>query len=475
LHCFRPYKKDVESSEKVKELNFEGKKVLVVGAGRSGLAAVRKLKASGAQVLLTDREAPEKLSGIQELGLDKEQLSLGRTPQWEEVKAELIVLSPGVSPKLPFIQEGIDQGAQIWSEVELALREHPALKIGVTGTNGKTTTTTLIGELAKRTGRPTLVAGNIGVALSDQVDKLDEQGIVVAELSSFQLELIDKLRLNVGILLNITPDHLDRHGTIENYLQAKARIFENQRPEDCAILNWDDERVRELGPKLKARVVYFSPTSLLTEGYGMQGEEIVFAEGGKIIPLINRRELQLRGKHNLENVMASIAAARELGLSWQEIAQGLREFKGVEHRQEIVGTFEGILFVNDSKGTNPDAAEKALYAFEEPIVLIAGGKNKGLDFHDFMKVVKKQVKSLVLVGAAAAEMEEAALDVGITRYRRAGTFEEAVELAIAEAEPGDVVLLSPACTSWDMFKSYEERGEFFKELVRRHYREPIIK
>lgn len=454
-------------------MNLKEKKVLVVGAGRSGLAAVKRLKALGAHVILTDQKEPDQLSGILELGLPDGQLVLGHIPQWQEVEAEVIVLSPGVSPKLPFIQEGIAQGALIWSEVELALRDHPAFKIGVTGTNGKTTTTTLIGELARRTGKSTLVAGNIGVALSDQVENLDEEGIIVAELSSFQLELVDSLCMNVGILLNVTPDHLDRHGTLESYLAAKARIFEKQRPSDCAILNWDDARVRELAPHLKARVVFFSPTSLLAEGYGVQGDEIVLARDGKITPIINRRELQLRGNHNLENIMASIAAVRELGLSWEEIAQGLREFKGVEHRQEVVGTYEGILFINDSKGTNPDAAEKALYAFEEPIVLIAGGKNKGLDFHDFMKTVKEQVKSLVLVGSAAAEMEQAAKDTGIRHYLRAETFAEAVELAIAEAEPGNVVLLSPACTSWDMFKSYEERGEFFKELVRRHYREPI--
>ncbi|AGA70220.1 UDP-N-acetylmuramoylalanine--D-glutamate ligase [Desulfitobacterium dichloroeliminans LMG P-21439] len=455
-------------------MNLEAKKVLIVGAGRSGLAAVKRLKALGARVKLTDRQEPDKLKGVYEVGLTEGQLILGRIPEWDEVQSEIVVLSPGVSPALPFIQVGISQGAQIWSEVELALRDHPAFKIGVTGTNGKTTTTTLIGELAKKTGRPTIVAGNIGVALSDQVDELNDRGIVVAELSSFQLEHIDSLHMNVGILLNVTPDHLDRHGTIENYLAAKARIFENQRAEDCAILNWDDTRVRELASHLKGRVIFFSPTSFLENGYSVQGDELVSAEKGKITPIMNRRELLLRGNHNLENILASIAAVRELGLSWEQIVQGLQEFKGVEHRQEVVGTYEGILYINDSKGTNPDAAEKALYAFAEPIVLIAGGKNKGLDFHDFMKIVKEQVKSLVLVGAAADEMEIAAQDVGIQRYLRARTFEEAVELAIAEAKSGDVVLLSPACTSWDMFKSYEERGEFFKELVRRHYREPIF-
>ncbi|MEA4900052.1 UDP-N-acetylmuramoyl-L-alanine--D-glutamate ligase [Desulfitobacterium sp.] len=455
-------------------MNFKGKKVLVVGAGRSGLAAVKKLLGFGSDVILTDKQNPENLEGVNELGLAESQLILGRVPEWKEIQAELIVLSPGVSPKLPFIQEGAAQGIPVWSEVELALRGNRAKKVGITGTNGKTTTTTLIGELVQRTGRPTVVAGNIGVALSGRVDELSEEGIIVAELSSFQLELIDQLRLNIAILLNITPDHLDRHGTVEKYLAAKARIFENQTAEDLAILNWDDSAVRALAPGLKARILFISPTNYLEDGICLKGEDIVYTEKGSITRILNRKELQIRGSHNLENVMASIGAAHEMGLSFSEIAEGLRQFKGVEHRQEIVGTFDGILFVNDSKGTNPDASEKALYAFnEQPIVLIAGGKNKGLDFHDFMKIVKDQVKSVVILGMAADEMEQAAKDVGVARIVRAGSFEEGVELAISEAAAGDVVLLSPACTSWDMFKSYEERGEFFKELVRRHYREPI--
>lgn len=453
-------------------MNWMNKRILVIGAGLSGQAAVRKLKGMGAEVFLTDSQSIEGLTGVGELGLDQDHLLLGFEPGLEEINPELIVLSPGVSPKLALVQEGISQNVPVWSEVELAMDDCPALCVGVTGTNGKTTTTTLIGELAKLTGRSTMVAGNIGVALSGQVDKMDESSIVVAELSSFQLEFIDKLRVHIGILLNLTPDHLDRHGTLEEYLRAKARIFENQTANDLAILNWDDPLVRDLGPKLKGRVMYFSPTSFLQDGISVWHDQIVYAEKEKrtMIPIISRKELQLRGAHNLENVMSAAAAARAFGLSWTEIAEGLRQFKGVEHRQEVVGLFEGILFVNDSKGTNTDAAIKALLAFEEPLVLIAGGKNKGLDFHGFMKVVRSRVKSLVLVGQAADEMEQAAVDEGVQRIIKADTFELGVEKAISEALPGDVVLLSPACTSWDMFKNYEERGELFKALVRRHYR-----
>ncbi len=456
-------------------MEWLNKRVLVIGAGLSGQAAVRKLQSLGSEVFLTDNQSIEKLAGVEELGLDPGHLFLGQVPELAEINPELIILSPGVSPKLSLVQEGISGNVGVWSEVELAMYDSPALCVGVTGTNGKTTTTTLIGELAKLTGRPTVVAGNIGLALSGQVNGLGDNSIVVAELSSFQLEFVDQLRVHIGILLNLTPDHLDRHGTLEKYLEAKAQIFKNQVPTDLAILNWDDPLVRNLGSTLKSRVIYFSPTTFLQDGISLWHDQIVYAEKQKrtMIPIISRKDLQLRGSHNLENVMAAAAAARAFGLSWTEISEGLAQFKGVEHRQEVVGSFEGVLFVNDSKGTNTDAATKALLAFDEPLVLIAGGKNKGLDFHEFMKVVGKKVKSLVLLGQAADEMELAAQDEGVKRIIKAVTFEEGVKKAIAEAIPGGVVLLSPACTSWDMFKNYQERGELFKELVRRHYREPI--
>ncbi len=456
-------------------MDWINKRVLVIGAGLSGQAAVQKLQRLGAEVFLTDSKSIEQLAGVEELGLDQVHLLLGNITELKGINPELVVLSPGVSPRLSLVQDAISQNVTVWSEVELAMHDCPALCVGVTGTNGKTTTTSLIGELAKRTGLPSIVAGNIGVALSGQVKGLGENSIVVAELSSFQLEFIDKFRVHVAILLNLTPDHLDRHGTMEAYLAAKAQIFKNQTSTDLAILNWDDPLVRDLGSELKSRVLYFSPTTFLQDGISLWHDQIVYAEKEKrtMIPIIARKELQLRGAHNLENVMAAAAAARAFGLSWTEIAEGLRQFKGVEHREEIVGTFEGILFVNDSKGTNTDAATKALLAFDEPLVLIAGGKNKGLDFHDFMKVVRDKVKSLILLGLAADEMEQAARDEGVHTIIRASTFEDGVEKAIAEAISGDVVLLSPACTSWDMFKSYEERGELFKELVRRHYSKPI--
>ena len=455
------------------KLDWNRSRVLVIGAGLSGKAAVRKIQRLGAEVFLTDSKTVDQLEGLDQLGLDKKHLLLGCLPEWRHVAPDLLVLSPGVSPQIPVIQEGISRAVPVWSEVELAMFDCRAFCVGVTGTNGKTTTTTLIGELAKQTKRPTVVAGNIGVALSGISEGLDENGIVVAELSSFQLEYIDQFRPHIAVLLNITPDHLDRHGTLEEYIRAKSRIFENQTATDLAILNWDDPMIRKMGSDLRGRVIYFSPTSFLPEGIGLKEDQIVFAEKGESVPVISRQELLLRGTHNLENIMASVAAAKEMGLSWREIAGALRQFKGVEHREELVGTFEGVLFVNDSKGTNTDAAMKALLAFDEPLVLLAGGKNKGLDFHEFMKVVRRKVKSLVLLGQAAEEMEQAARDEGVERIIRAASFADGVEKAIAEAGPGDVVLLSPACTSWDMFRNYEERGNLFKELVHRHYGKPV--
>ncbi len=453
-------------------MDYTGLKVLVVGAGRSGLAAAEKLLRVGAEVFLTDMQPKEKLKGIEKIHIDDEHLILEREPDIKLLQPRLLVLSPGVSPKLSFIQEAAQRGIPLWSEIELALHETRSLIIAVTGSNGKTTTTTLVGQLAKETGKPTLVAGNIGIALSSQVDDLPDESIVVAELSSFQLEFIEKLRVNIAIILNLTPDHLDRHETMENYARAKARILENQTEQDLAVLNWDDKMVRDFSPLTKARIVYFSLKEQLADGMSLDGEDIVLRSSGQVVRVINRKELLIRGNHNIENAMAAIVAALALGLDMEMIRKVLKTFQPVKHRQEIVGIFDGILYINDSKGTNPDSSIKALQSYNEPIVLIAGGKNKGLDMTEFLEEAKKRVKSLVLVGQASEEMEPLARRLGIAKILGATSFEDCVQKAIGEAIAGDVVLLSPACTSWDMFKSYEERGELFKELVRKHYSEP---
>lgn len=454
-------------------MNLLDQRVLVVGAGKSGIAAGRKLWRMGAEVFLTDNQPKEKLEGLREMELNEEHLILQQEPDLDFIRPDLLVLSPGVSPQLFFIQEALKRGIPVWSEVELALRNSDAFLIGITGSNGKTTTTTLLGELAKTRDRKIIVAGNIGIALSGLIDDLDENGIVIAELSSFQLELIDKMRVNIALVLNLTPDHLDRHGTIENYFRAKARILENQTEEDLAILNWDDPVVREFARLTKARIRYFSLRKQLENGICLEGGDIVLKNHSRTTRIIGSKELLLRGGHNIENVMAAVAAALELGLASDEIAEVLRRFQPVKHRQEIVGKYNNILFINDSKGTNPDSSIKALQSYEADIVLIAGGRNKGLDMTEFLEEAKKRVKSLVLVGQASAELEKIALQLGIKRIIRSSSFEDCVQKAIAEAVPGDVVLFSPACTSWDMFKNYEERGELFKELVRKNYSEPV--
>ncbi len=454
-------------------MDYKDKKVLIVGGGKSGLAAARKLLGLGAEVFLTDRQAKDKLEGLQELeGFDDAHLVLAKEPDIKQIRPGLVVLSPGVSPQLSFIQEALSQGIPLWSEVELALRDSAAVLVGITGSNGKTTTTTLCGELAKATNRETVVAGNIGLALCGQVEHLNPSGIVVAELSSFQLEYIDRLRVNIAVILNLTPDHLDRHGTMENYIAAKANILQNQTRDDAAILNWDDPAVKELAPLTRAKIVYFSLKERLKNGIYLNGEDIVCSTNCSTRKIIGTSDLVLRGRHNIENVMAAIAVALELGSGDEQIVQVLQYFQPVKHRQEIVGKFNNILFINDSKGTNPDSSIKALQSYQEPIVLIAGGKNKGLDMTGFLAEAKKKVKTLILVGQAANEMEKIANNIGIERIIRSTSFEDCVQKAITEAKPGDIVLLSPACTSWDMFKSFEERGELFKDLVRKHYSEP---
>lgn len=456
-------------------MEYKGQRVLVVGAGKSGLAAAEKLLKNEAQVFITDRLGRDELPGLQKLellGLKAEQQILKREPDIDSLKPDFLVLSPGVPPTLPFIQEAVARGIPLRSEIEIALKDSPATLVGITGSNGKTTTARLCGELAKKTGRETVVAGNIGLALSGQVEHLNEKGIIVAEFSSFQLEYIEDLRVNIAVVLNFTPDHLDRHGSMENYIAAKARILENQTADDLAILNWDDPKVRALAPLTKAEIMFFSLQEILANGIYRDKESIVAGIKGKAEEIIALKELQLKGNHNVENVAAASAVAINLGLDKHQIASVLKSFQPVEHRQEVVGRFNNILYINDSKGTNPSSAIKALQSYQEPIVLIAGGQNKGLDMTEFLEVVKQKVKSLVLMGEARAEMELQAREIGIERIISAESFEDSVQKAINEAQAGDIVLLSPACTSWDRFKSYEQRGELFKELVRKHYSEP---
>ncbi|MCL1917809.1 MAG: UDP-N-acetylmuramoyl-L-alanine--D-glutamate ligase [Peptococcaceae bacterium] len=460
-------------------------KVVVIGAGMSGAAAAKLLHGRGALVYIMDGKDESGLPYARELPLPQERRLFGAEMTLSSVPGpppDLVVLSPGVPPHLKVVQEALNQEIRVWSEVELALGElmeeegedaddsknggHRATVIGVTGSNGKTTTASLLGAVAAMTGKSSVVAGNIGRALTSLIEEYE---YIVAELSSFQLAFLDKLRIPIAVLLNITPDHLDWHGSFEAYVAAKARIFKNQRPEDVCVINWECPVCREISETVSSRRVFFSSGTLLFEGWGLEQGWIVRRRDGKSRRVVETQALSLKGVHNWENVMAALAVAEELGLSEEEMSRVVTAFEPVKHRQEVVGTFDGILYINDSKATNPDSAIKAMGSYENPIVLLAGGRNKGLDMMGFMKVAKERARCVVVYGEAAAEMQRAGEGVGVPRIVERKGFAEAVAAAIEEACPGDVVLLSPGCTSWDGFKNYEERGECFKELVRAHY------
>lgn len=447
-------------------MNLQNKKVLVIGLARSGIAAAAVLAQHGAEVWAADGKSKEQLD-LAALSDTTVKVVAGGYPGVAELMPDFLVLSPGVPHSIPPIKEALQLGIPLWSEIELAWHLTDALIVGITGTNGKTTTTALVGQMLADAGKSVTVAGNIGKAMTLEVTAEDCGETVVAELSSFQLECIKEFRAKVAVITNITPDHLDRHGTFANYAAAKARILFNQQAADWAILNYDDPVVREMSGQVQGRLIYFSRKESLPAGVCLEGDILVIRINGEEHQVIDRREIFIRGGHNLENAMAAVGAAWALGLSPEQIAYTLRNFRGVAHRQEFVAEINGVRFVNDSKGTNPEAAMKALEAYDESIVLIAGGKNKGCDFTEFMGLAKTKVKALVLVGMAAEELAQAAVSQGLTSLYRAEGFTEAVNKASELAESGDIVLLSPACTSWDMFKSYEERGDLFKELVRK--------
>ena len=374
-------------------------------------------------------------------------------------------MSPGVPLTIPPVKYAKEHGIPVIGELELAYRNCKAPFAAITGTNGKTTTTTLIGELMKKTGRQVFVGGNIGVPIITYADKLQEEDIVVAEVSSFQLETVESFCPHLALMINLTPDHLDRHGDMAGYLAAKARIFENQKESDYLVLNYDDEALRELAPQSRGKVIFFSQKHKLEEGVYLDGSQVMLALNGESLFICNADEIAIKGKHNLENAMGAIVFAYLSGVRAEDIRDVLMTFQGVEHRLEPVRTLNEVLYINDSKGTNPDSTIKAIEAYDRPIVIILGGKNKGVPFTELAGLVKERVKKAVLVGQAKEELAEALDAADFNDYVRTESFEEAVTKAAELAEPGDIVLLSPACTSWDMFSSFEERGRLFKKLV----------
>lgn len=448
-------------------MNVAGKHALVCGMAKSGVAAAALLHHMGAQVTLQDmkkrEDVPAEALALEEKGIT---LYTGQNPDDIACAQDLIVLSPGIPCDLPFIAAAEAAGVEVISEVELAYRQTPCPITAITGTNGKTTTTTLTGEIMKMVRPGTAVVGNIGVPYSAEVERLTEKDWVVAEISSFQMEKAREFHPHISAVLNITPDHLNRHKTMEVYIAMKERVFARQTAEDFCILNYEDEVCRKMAEKTAAKVFFFSSAQPLKEGIFLQGKDIFVKWQGLDEKLLSVGELQILGVHNYENVMAAAAMGICAGVSLESIREVLRSFRGVEHRIEYVATVDGVDYYNDSKGTNTDASIRAVLAMEKPIVLIGGGYDKGVSFDDWTKLFPGRVKHLVLIGVTAPQIRASAEKFGFTAITDCETFAEAVDLCRSKAEPGDCVLLSPACASWGMFDNYEQRGDLFKEQVK---------
>src|SRR2546426_95585 len=447
-------------------LDFRGKRVLIVGLARSGRAAARFLRLRGALVTLTDsRPAAEFGADFAELLAEKMGLELGAHREETFLGQDLIVVSPGVPWGLPELQAARRRGIPVVAEVEVAswFLEEPL--VGITGTNGKTTTTALLGKILETSGFSTFVGGNIGVPLISAVDQVSPGSILVTELSSFQLEAIQQFRPHVAVLLNLSPNHLDRHASFAEYVAAKAQIFRNQKEDDYAILNADDPTVLRLAPAITSRKVFFSRWQDLPDGVLVSNGNVVYRVRNLDRALLETRDVSLRGAFNLENVLAAVAAACVLGADFDAIRRAVAEFQAVEHRLEYVRTICGVQFYNDSKATSVDATAKALSAFDRPVCLILGGKDKGAPYGPLRPLIESRVRCVFLIGAAADRIaEDLAGSAGLVR---SGDLETAVRQAFKAAESGDVVLLSPACASYDQFQDFEHRGRVFKEIVER--------
>jgi UDP-N-acetylmuramoylalanine--D-glutamate ligase len=438
--------------------------VLVVGLGKSGVASALFLKAHGAQVTVSDTKSGDELRNeipvLLDHGITVETGGHGdRTFRGQD----LIVVSPGVPVDAPPLVQARVLGEAVIGEIELAAQFLPGPIVAITGSNGKTTTTTLTGEILTAAGLPTLVGGNIGTPAISLAERANPETAIVLEISSFQLETIQTFRPKVAVVLNVTPDHLDRHRTFEVYVDAKARIFENQQDTDFAVLNADDPTCATLGSRTRAQVSWFSRQKEVQQGAWVRDGNIVFRDAKGQREIMQVSEIPLKGAHNLENVLAAVSAAVLMGCAPDKIRQAVCDFKAVEHRLEFVATIRGVDYYNDSKATNVDATIKALESFPANIHLILGGKDKGSDYTVLNDLLRQRVKRVYTIGAAAAKIESQIKGPEIVH---AETLENALRKANAAAQSGDVVLLAPACASFDQFKNYEHRGQVFKDIVR---------
>jgi len=446
-------------------MSFKGKRVLVIGMARSGLAAAAALTKRGAVLSAYDakdrRAIHIEAERLEDMGIT---VYAGIYPSGQDW--DLVVVSPGVPLDSEIVRLVRAGGAPLIGELELAfqLKSEDVEMYAVTGTNGKTTTTALLHHMLEQDGRTTAVGGNIGTALCSIVDDM-QNGELVVEVSSFQLETIKNFKPHIAGILNITPDHLDRHKSLENYARIKGRVFSRQDSRDYLVLNYEDEMVRAYGHAAASRVVYFSAERILEEGFCIDGDGIYRVETGGRRLVVPLEGIVLRGRHNLENILCATAMAWSAGVREESLGQSLRSFTGVRHRLEQVASHQGILYINDSKGTNPDSTVKALQAFDEPIVLIAGGRAKGGDYSEVARLMASRIKALVLLGEAREMIKSAVISQGFTNIYEVDDLVCAVQKASQLADAGDVVLLSPACASWDMFASYEHRGDLFCKEV----------
>ena len=444
-------------------------KVLVAGTGISGISAAKLLLAQGGEVILYDgneKLSEEKLKAKFDEGA-KVTIVLGELKKTDLAGVELCVISPGIPLEAPFVAVIDEAKIPIWSEIELAYHCSKGKLAAITGTNGKTTTTALTGEIMKKFYKSVFVVGNIGDPYTAHALETTDESVTVAEVSSFQLETIMDFHPNVSAITNITPDHLDRHKTMECYIQVKEGITRNQTEEDTCVLNYEDPVLREFGKTLKCKVLYFSSKEKLDEGIFMDGDLIIYRHDGKSEKVLDVNELNIIGRHNHENVMTAVAIAIRLGVPMDMIREACKEFKAVEHRIEYVRERFGVTYYNDSKGTNPDASIRAVLAMRKPIVLIGGGYDKGSDYDEWVRLFDGRVKRLVLIGVTAEKIAACCDKYGFKNYEFAETFEECIEKCKAAAKDGDCVLLSPACASWGMFEDYEQRGRVFKELIKK--------
>ena len=450
-------------------MNFKDMQILVFGTGKSGIGAAHLLEELGAKPILFDGNDKADADIIrsrvgENCGLE---IYTGELPEEVMNRLDLAVLSPGVPVDSPAVKVLTDHGIRIWGEVELAYRAGKGTVAAITGTNGKTTTTALTGKILSDACPSVFVVGNIGTAYTSKVLEMTDDTITVAEISSFQLETIEKFAPKVSAILNITEDHLNRHHTMEEYIRVKERIAENQSADDTCVLNYEDEALRSFGKTLKTKVIWFSSKRELPEGLFLRDDQIILRMNGEETLVVRTGDLQILGEHNYENVMAAVAIAWAFGIPVESIRKSACAFTAVEHRIEFVTEKEGVVYYNDSKGTNPDAAIKGIRAMNRPTLLIGGGFDKGSSYDEWIEAFDGKVVCLVLIGQTREKIKAAAERHGIENIILCEDLKEAVQVCHDRARKGDAVLLSPACASWGMFKNYEVRGQVFKEIVRK--------